>query len=257
MQRRHIGYCAKGNEVEQREQVRFPPVREKSALAQQPHRRHGQQECDPDSGKVPMRGSQVILVQSVGVHQRRSERQLGGALVVIDHDHVDPGRMRHFERLIGHRPAIDGHDQARPFGSQPHQRLARRAISFKQPVRDVIARRMAQHSQQPDQQRRAGRAVNIVVTVNSQALTSQDRLRQSLSRHVHVAEGGRVRQERPQRGIAVPLHVIMRDAARQQQLGDQIVIERGRAARKVHVAAAPAPGPARQRALNAKDGGWG
>ena len=60
--------------------------------------RGAQQEGDPDRGEMAVRGA-LALVEPVGIDQCESGRQLGGAFVMIDDDHLDPGVLRERQRL--------------------------------------------------------------------------------------------------------------------------------------------------------------
>ena len=199
-----------------------------------------------------MRRTHFTLVEPVGIDQCRRLGQLGRAFVVIDHDHVDPGIMRHQQRLVRHRAAIDGDDQAGALLGQPHQRFARRSIAFEQAVRDVILRFQPQRPQQPDQQSRAGCAIDVIVAVDRRCFAGQHGLRQAFGGGIHVAQLGWIGQEAAQRRIAVPLDVVSPDPARQQKLRHQVMIE-ARPIAEVHVATAPAPDTARDRAAQAED----
>ncbi len=95
-------------------------------------------QATPTAAEMAVRGA-LVLVEAVGVHQRQRRRQLGRAFVMIDHDHFGAGIRAIIERLEGLGTAIDGDDQAGAFALQAHQRLARGAIAFHQPVGDIGA----------------------------------------------------------------------------------------------------------------------
>ena len=252
MQRRNIGHSAQRDQIEQSEQVWFLPVRKEAALAQISDNRDRQQEGDANRGQMAMSGGLLDFVEPVRIDQRHGLGQLGRAFVMIDHDNIDPGSARHIERFERHRPAIDRDDQAGALFGQPDQRFTRGAIAFEQAVGDVIVCLVPQFAQQPDQQRRAGRSINVIVAVDGDGFVGQYRLDHTLSRYIHVLEQRRIGQKSPQRRIAVPLKIVRRHAAGQKQLSDQIVIERSPA--QIHVPTAPMPSLAQKRTIKAKDG---
>ena len=84
-----------------------------------------------------MRGAVRALVEPVGIDHRMRDGEQAGALVMIDHDHVEPGRARFLERLERLRPAIDADRDARALGLQLDQRFARGAVALHQPVGDI------------------------------------------------------------------------------------------------------------------------
>ena len=89
------------------------------------------------------------------------------------------------ERL---RAAIHRNDQARAALRDPHQRLAARAVALHQPVGDIGPGIEAELPQQPDQQRRGGRPVHVIVAEDRDRLAALYRIRQPFCRAVHVAE---------------------------------------------------------------------
>jgi hypothetical protein len=64
---------------------------------------------------MPVSGGFLVLVQSVRIDEGDGRGELGGSLVMIDHDHVDAGGMGGGERLVGHCPTIDCNDEAGAF----------------------------------------------------------------------------------------------------------------------------------------------
>eukprot|EP01136_Pigoraptor_vietnamica_P020327 Opistho-1_new@69082 len=246
---RHGAQC---DDVEQVEQLGLRPGGEETASAQHADQGGAEQPRNPDCGKVAMIAT-LFLVEPVGVHQRQGDGQLRRAFVVIDHDHFGARLAGFGQRVEGHRAAIDRDDQVGALALQPHQRFARRAIAFHQPVWDVGARVEAQVAQQPDQQGRRCRAVDVIVAKDRHRLAPLDGLRKPFGRRVHVAEDRGVGHEGTDAGVAVRLQFLARAAARQQQLGHQIVgCEAGVA--RIRFQPAPAPGLAEDRAVDVEHG---
>ena len=121
----------------------------KPAAAKLAQQRDAEQERHADRGDMAVRGADLAFVEAVGVDHRNARRgSRRGALVVVDDDHVEPGRRGLLERLERLRAAIDGDRQARAVCLQLDQRLARRAIALHQPVGDVGHRIGAEPAQQ-------------------------------------------------------------------------------------------------------------
>jgi hypothetical protein len=80
----------------------------------------------------------VGLIQPVRVDEREGDGQYSGAFMVVDDDDFYARRLGLFERIIGHRAAIDGDDQAAATSADFYERLPRRAVAFHQPVGDIM-----------------------------------------------------------------------------------------------------------------------
>ncbi len=87
---------------------------------------------------MAVRSGLVVLVEAVRIDQRHGTRKIGRAFVVIDHDDVDPGVVGLLQRLMRHRAAIDGDDQAAARFAQPDQRFARGSVALEQAVGDIV-----------------------------------------------------------------------------------------------------------------------
>jgi hypothetical protein len=196
LQLRDIRHRAERHQIQQIEQGRLCPVLEIAAPAQFARTSAAlRRNATPTRREMPMRRRLVAFVEPVGVDQRIGGGEGARAFVVIDHDHIHTGAFRHFQRLERLRAAIDRDDQARSGFGELHQRRAGRAIALHQPVRDIIARLQPQLAQQADQQRRAGRAIDIIIAINGDRLARLHRVGKAGSRPVHVAEDRRVRHE--------------------------------------------------------------
>ncbi len=156
-----------------------------------------------------MSGSDVAFIKPIGVHHRDGSGQFAGALVMIDDDHVDSGIVRHCQRVMRHRAAIYGHDQARTLCAQTHQGFSRWAISLQQPIGNVMARLVSQHSQELDDERGTGRAIDVVIAEHGYRLTSHHRLGNTIGGDVHVLEFGWVGQKLAQGRRALASQIII------------------------------------------------
>ncbi len=157
------------------------------------------------------------------------------------------------KRLEGHRAAIDRDDQARSLGAEPHQRLAARPVSLEQAIGDIVPGLEAQIAQQADQQRGAGRAVDVVIAEDRHPLLRQHRLGQPVRCNVHVAEDRRIGEKLAQHRGPLLGQIFPRHAATEQQLVDDAIEMSGQAFADFHVAGAPAPGLSGKRGRDAEN----
>ena len=188
-----------------------------------------------------MFGAGFALVEPIGVDQSDRLRELGGTFMMVDHDHLDPGAMRHVKRFKGHRAAIDGNHQIAALLAEPDQRLSRGAIALHQPVRNIIASLQSEIAEQADQQGGTGCAVDIIVAEYRNLFLVADRLAQAFRCRFHVAEDGRIGHETPNRRVAVNRQCLATGTAGEQQLGDQVI---GLEPRIACIGAGTAPAPA-------------
>ena len=73
-----------------------------------------------------------------------------------------------------------------------------------------------QIAQQPDQQGRACRAIDVIVAEDAHIFLTLYGVGQALGRHVHVAKQAGIGHETADRGIAMRVQPIARATARQQ-----------------------------------------
>jgi hypothetical protein len=155
-------------------------------------------------------GALGAFIQPVGVDQRQGGGQLCAAFVVIDHHHIHPRRACLGQRLMRHGAAIHRHDQAGAALRQPHQCLAAGAIAFQQPIGDIVIGPVAQRADQPDQQRRAGGAVHVIIAIDGDRLGALDGIGQPVRGAVHIGKHRRIGQEGAQRWRAVAGQILAR-----------------------------------------------
>ena len=218
-----IGHGAERDQVEQVEDLGLGERLEGTASAQFAEQRDAEQERHAHGGKMPVRGAVRALVEAVGIDQRMGDREQAGALVVVDDDHVEPGRAGLLQRLERLRSAIDAHRDARAARLELDQRLARRPIALHQPVWDIDDRLGAEPAEQQHQQRGAGRAIDVIVAEDRDRLALLDGVGEALGALVHVLEAARVGQEVADLRLAMPRQILARHSAGEQQLVDQFV----------------------------------
>src|SRR2546425_12288757 len=108
-------------------------------------------------------------------------------MVVVGDDEIDAELAREQGLAHGGDAAVDGHDDARPVRGELAERLAVEAVALLVAVRDVRADDRAELAERPDEDRRAGDAVDVVVPVDDDALASRERTMEALERPVHIA----------------------------------------------------------------------
>ena len=142
---------------------------------------------------------------------------------MVDDDHVEPGGACFLERVERLRAAVDAHRDARAPRLELDQRFARRAVAFHQPVGDVDDRLDVEPPEQQRQQRRAGRAVDVIIAEDGDRLALLDRVGEALGALVHVGKAARVGKEVADLRVAMAGKVVAGDAPGEQQLVDQRV----------------------------------
>ena len=172
-----------------------------AASLKRPRRRNSRSTATPSRNAIPTAARWPCAAPStlsssrLGLISATAVGSADGALVVVAHDHLEPGGGGFGERLERLRAAIDGDREARALGLQIDQRLAARAIAFHQPVGDVDHRLGAEPAQQQGQQGRRGRAVDVIVAEDGNRLAAHDGIGEPGRGRVHVGEHRRVGQE--------------------------------------------------------------
>ena len=113
----------------------------------------------------------------------------------------------------------------------------------------------AELAQQRDHQRRAARAIHVVVAEHADGLAMLHRVGEAIRGDVHVDQHGRVGQQRAQGGIEEVARRIDVDAARGEQATDDLrhAHTLGDAETDAVLAVAPYPTPAAQAATDAEN----
>ena len=177
----------------------------------------------PTAARWPCAAPSSLSSSRLGLISAKRDGKQARALVVVDHDHVEPGGFRLLERVERLRAAIDADGDASAARLQLDERLARRAIAFHQPVGDVDDRLRAELPEQEHEQRRAGRPVDVVIAEDGDGLAawtaSASRLAPLSMSWKQLGSGRKSRMLR----IAVAGEIVARDSACQQQFVDQRV----------------------------------
>ena len=114
-------------------------------------------------------------------------------LVVIQHD--DIGVAGDKAECLGRRcAAVDADDQARATQHQRVQCGAVGAVALHHAIRHVVHDLAAKLPQQGDHQRRAARAIDIVIAEHPDSLAMLHRIGEAIRRDVHIDQDGRIRQ---------------------------------------------------------------
>ena len=160
-QRRDIRDGAERDVMQHAEQIGLGHLRvPEAALAQLAIDRDQRDQHEADGGEMAEAGE---IVEPVRIDQRVDLRQLGAGLVMIDHDHGHAEPLRFGQRLDAGGAAIDGDEQRGALGRQPANRFDVGAVAFKDAVGNVDQRIEPAMAQMPGEQRRRGRAVDVVV----------------------------------------------------------------------------------------------
>ena len=193
------------------------------------------------------------IVEPVGIDHDRI-RQLLVGLVVIEHDDVHAKPPRLGQRLDAGGAAVDGDQQRRAAAGERADRLDVGAVAFENPVGDVHDRLAAADAQEARQQRRRGRAIDVVVAEDRDLLAAQHRVGQALRRLLHRGDGVRIGHQPPHRRIEERLDLVDLDAAAgqdaRQQLRHVVPLRDRERARRRPLVEPVAPGPAADRTLD-------
>ena len=143
--------------------------------------------------------------------------------MVIEHDHIEAKLARDLERLAADGAAVDGHHERRASRGEILNRLDIGAVALGHAIGDMDDRLQPAGVQIFAEQRRAARAVDVVVAEDRHLLMGQDRAPEALGRRRHIAQAKGVRHE-----IAEAWREMAVDRLRQRRRARQA---RGRSAR--------------------------
>ena len=251
LERHDVGDGAERDDVEPAEQVRLGPrLRPKSAGAQHAVHRDDGEKHDADGGEM---AEPRQIVEPVGIDHNRIRQTLVG-LVVIEHDHVHAKPARLGQRLDAGGAAIDGNQQRRAAAGERADRLDVGTVAFENPVGDMHDRLAAADPHEARQQRRRGRAIDVIVAEDRDLLAAQHRVRQPLRRLLHRGDGVRVGHQPPNRRIEERLDLVDFHAAAgqdaRQQLGHVVPLRDRQRARGRPLVEPVAPWLAADRTLD-------
>ena len=135
------------------------------------------------------------IVEPVRIDQRIDLRKHIAGLVMVDHDdgHAEPLGFR--ERLDAGGAAIDGDEQRGALGRQAANGFDVGAVALKDAVGNVDQRIEPAMAQMPGQQRRRGRAIDVVVAEDRDLLALRRRIRDPLRRGLHLRHRERIRHQ--------------------------------------------------------------
>ena len=182
-------------------------------------------------------------------------------LVMVEDDDVEAELARFGDRLVADRAAIDGDDEAGAARGEGGHRLAVRPVAFGDAIGNVDDRFAAAGLEIFAQQRRARRAVDVVVGEDRDPFRAPDRVGEPRRRLLHVGERERIGHQRAQGRIEMARDLVEADAAPGEHAREQFVAaarlrdrQRARFARRVEPRA---PRPAGERTLDAEEEGSG
>ncbi len=138
-----------------------------ACLAQSAIERDERHEDDARGAEIAEAGEVVL---TVGVNERRRFRQRLRGLMVIEHDHIKAKLARDLERLAADGSAVDRHHERRASRGEILNGFDIGAIALGHAVGDVDDRLQPAGVQIFGQQRRAARAVDIVIAEDGDLL---------------------------------------------------------------------------------------
>ena len=169
----HVGDGAERDEIDEVEQVRLGPrcIPEAAAAQLAVHRDDGQ-EHQADGGEMAERREIVVPVR---IDDRRLGQLLVG-LMVVDDDGIEAEPRGFRERLEARGAAVDGDEELRAALGERADRLDVRPVALEDAVGNVEQRIEAAAAQEAREQRRRGRAVDVVVAEDGDGLAALDRI---------------------------------------------------------------------------------
>ncbi len=213
-QRRDIGDGAERDVVQHAEQIRLGPFGvPEAAGAQLAIDRDQRDQHETDGGQMAETGE---VVGPVRIDQRLDLRQFIAALVMVDnHDrHSEPPRFG--QRFEAGGAAIHRHQQRRALAGERGDGFGVGAVAFEYPVGNVDQRIEAAMAQVPGEQRRRGRAIDVVVTEDRDLFAARRRVRDPLGGRFHLRHGVGIRHQFADGGIEKVLDRLDCDLAPRQ-----------------------------------------
>lgn len=176
------------------------------------------------------------IVEPVRIDQGVDLRQFRAGLMMVDHDDGHAETFCFGERLDAGGAAIDGDEQRGALFGQRTHGFRVGPVALEDAVGNVDQRVKPAMAQMPGQQRRRGRAVDIVVAENRDLLAVPCGIRDPLRGGLHLRHRERVRQKLAYGWIEEICDGVAVDtAARQhprQQLGQLVALHDGERLRR-------------------------
>ena len=168
-----------------------------------------------------------------------------------------PSALRFGKRLDAGGAAIDGDQERRAARGERAHRLDIRAVAFEQPVGNVDERLDAAMAQKPRQQRRRGRAVDVVIAEDRDRLAAHDGVGKPLRRFLHAGEHVRIGHRAPDRRIEKGIDRVDLDIAAgkdaRQQFGQVVALRDRQRPRGAALIEPVAPSAAGRGAFDAEE----
>ena len=194
----HVAHGRERHEIEKAEEIRLWAATIEAVAPQDPRRLDKKQKNQARRGEVPLSGK---IVEAVRVHEGGRVRQRLIRLVMVDDEHVGAGVAARSNRFRRRRSAIDREDEARARLREIGQDRLARSVALGEPVWDIRRYALAVRAHVALHEGDRGRAVDIIVAEDGDALFAFDGTREAGGRRLHVLQGRGVRQQAAQRGI--------------------------------------------------------
>ena len=164
----------------------------------------------------------AVVIQAVGVDDRKGVGQSCLGHVMVHHNHVDPRFARSTERLKGAHPTIHGDDHLGATGSETQHGGAIGPITFLDTVWDIGFDSGSQRPEETREQCRGCCAVDVVITENRNALASLDGIGDSLGGKLHILEVRRIGKLNLEHGIEEQFRILRPDTPGREGAAEQL-----------------------------------
>ena len=144
--------------------------------------------------------------------------------MVIEHDHVEAKPACDLERLMTDSAAVDGHHERRAARGETLNCLDIGAVTLGHTVGDMDDRLQPTGLQIFAQQRRAARAIDVVVAEDGDLLMAHDRTPKALRSRGHIAQAVGVRHQIAEARREMTIDRVRQDAAPCKDAREQIVM---------------------------------
>jgi hypothetical protein len=138
---------------------------------------------EPSAAQALVRKTAVVAMR---IQECERRKRLVRHEMMVDDDDVDPDRVRGRDALVIARAAIARHDQRRARLERARQRRMRKTVSAFEAVGDQGAHVGAEERENAAEDRRARRAIDVVVAEDDDALARPHRAGQALGRDVAI-----------------------------------------------------------------------
>jgi hypothetical protein len=182
-ERHHVGERADRRNLDERRQ----PV----GLARPQAQRLHELERDAHAGQVLVG---IRTVVPLGIDDRDGIRQIAVGLVVVGDDEIEAQLARASRRVGAADAAVHGDDDLDALGVEPLERGRLQAVAIAEPLGDEMRHLPAEQLERTAQNHGGRDAVDVVITMNGDALAVGQGPQQPLDGAIHVGQPHRIEQ---------------------------------------------------------------